>query len=67
MSSSGSTVVNKTSKFAVFDVKGGEQRSKSGSVIRTPRIFTVLATASQQQAAQTQSTLLRTVHSSWCS
>lgn len=26
MPSNGSTVVNKTSKFAVFDVKGGEQR-----------------------------------------
>ena len=31
MPSNGSTVVNKTSKFAVFDVKGGEQRSKSAS------------------------------------
>lgn len=33
MSSKGPTVVNKTSKFAVFDVKGGEQRTNSSAYL----------------------------------
>ena len=31
MASNGSTVVNKTSKFAVFDVKGGEQTRRAAA------------------------------------
>lgn len=35
MPSNGSTVVNKTSKFAVFDAKGGEQLGNSNTKLRS--------------------------------
>lgn len=48
MPSNGSTVVNKTSKFAVFDVKGGEQRSKSArAAVCIAHLDAVFATATQ--------------------